>query len=60
MYPDNAFYEFYPQEIVDEILLKHPGVTMERLHSLMQAQWDAKRRTQTRKSVAELADELGL
>ena len=47
MYPDDAFYEFYPPEIVDRIFREHPGATMERLHGLMQVEWDAKRPTRT-------------
>lgn len=58
MYPDNAYYEFYPAEIVDEILRKNPGASVEQLNNLMQAKWDAVKPKQ--KSMAELADELGL
>jgi len=58
MYPDNAYYEFYPAEIVGKVLREHPGATVERLNRLMQAEWDAIKPAP--KSMAELADELGL
>ena len=64
MYPDNAYYEFYPAEIVDKILREHLSASVERLNCLMQAEWDAVRPPQgyrnARMSMAELADELGL
>jgi hypothetical protein len=44
MYPDYAFYEFYPAEIVDEVLETNPGIDRERLHELMQEKWDAIKR----------------
>lgn len=58
MYPDYAYYEFYPAEIVDQILREHPDATVERLNSLMQAEWGAKKPRQ--KSMAELADNFGM
>ena len=58
MYPDDAFYEFYPTEIVDKILREHPHATVEHLNRLMQTEWNAIKPKQ--KSMAELADELGL
>lgn len=40
MYPDDAYYEFYPAEIVDKILLEHRGATVEELNCLMKAEWN--------------------
>jgi hypothetical protein len=59
MYPDNAYYEFYPADIVDKILAEHPDATVERKNRLMQALWDTDPRNY-RPSMAELADDLGL
>ena len=64
MYPDDAFGEFYPQEIITKVLCEHPGASVEQLNNYMQAEWDAVRPPENyrnaRKSMAELADELGL
>ena len=58
MYPDNAYYEFYPAKIVNKILRENPNASVEQLNQLMQAEWDAVKPEQ--KTVAQLADELGL
>lgn len=58
MYPDSAYYEFYPAEIVDEVLRENPGASVEQLNVLMQAKWDIVK--PRRREMAELADELGL
>ncbi len=58
MYPDNAYYEFYPAETVDKILREHPTATVEQLNYLMQKEWDTAKPVP--KSMAELADKLGL
>lgn len=57
MYPDNAFYEFYPAEIVDKVISENPGVTVERLHQLMQAEFEKAKRAEPWKY--ELAEYLG-
>ncbi len=59
MYPDNAYFEFYPADIVDRILLERPDASVEQLNQLMQAEWDIDVRNRPR-SMAELADILGL
>lgn len=40
MYPDYAFYEFYPEEIVERVLREHPDATVRQLNCLMQEEWD--------------------
>ena len=58
MYPDNAFYEFYPSDIVEEVLRENLTASMEEKHRLMQERFDARKRPTP--SMAELADALGL
>lgn len=58
MYPDNAFYEFYPADIVDEVKREHPKASVGEKNRLMRELWDAKKRPTP--SMAELADALGL
>ncbi len=58
MYPDWAFWEFYPAEIVEKVLRENPDATVKQLNCLMRAEWDAV--NSKRISMAELADELGL
>lgn len=60
MYPDNAYYEFYPAEIVDRILAEHPDATVEHLNNLMQAEFDALKAKHPRFSMAECMDALGM
>lgn len=57
MYPDSAFYEFYPPDIVEKILREHPDASIEEKNRLMQTEWDA---TKSQPSMAELADDFGL
>jgi hypothetical protein len=38
--PDNAYYEFYPAEIVDKIWNEHPNATTAEKHRLTQAEWN--------------------
>jgi hypothetical protein len=57
MYSDNAWYEYYPAEIVDKVFREHPDATAEQKHRLMQAEWDSRRPPQ--QSMAELADAMG-
>jgi len=58
MYPNSAYYEFYPAEIVDKILREYPNATVEQKNDLMQAEWDAVRAIG--RAMSELADDLGL
>lgn len=58
MNPD-YYYECYPAEIVDKVIRENPGATMEQLHSLIQAEWDARKCNIRRPSMAELADAMG-
>lgn len=63
MYPDWAFGEFYPNEIVKKVLRENPRASIEQLHGLMQAEWDAvkpKHDANHVMSMAELAEELRL
>lgn len=39
MYPDNAYSEFYPAEIVEKVYRENPKASRKQLHTLMQNEW---------------------
>ena len=39
MYPDNAYSEFYPAEVVEKIWAEYPNASVAEKHVLMQQEW---------------------
>jgi hypothetical protein len=39
MYPDNAYPEFYPMNIVEKVFKEWPSASVKEKHILMQQEW---------------------